>query len=97
MRSTSKMMDCNPGFCIMDRQQLDNFDDEFDHGSVSDEPDEGSELYEHFRFVADKGQTLLRVTSFLCRVLKIVAQQSAAGCRGGVCAVTARQSSQTTV
>lgn len=27
--------------------------------------DEGNELYEHFRFVADKGQTLLRVDKFL--------------------------------
>lgn len=85
MRSTSKMMDCNPGFCIMDRQQLDNFDDEFDHGSVSDEPDEGSELYEHFRFVADKGQTLLRVDKFLVSRLEKssrnrVQQAAEAGC-----------------
>lgn len=69
----------------MDRQQLDNFDDEFDHGSVSDEPDEGSELYEHFRFVADKGQTLLRVDKFLVSRLEKssrnrVQQAAEAGC-----------------
>ncbi len=37
---------------------------------------DGNELYEHFRFVADKGQELLRVDKF--------AQPHTAGCRGRV-------------
>ena len=31
---------------------------------------DGNELYEHFRFVADKGQELLRVDKFLVERLK---------------------------
>ena len=34
-----------------------------DDNEFTDE--EGNELYEHFRFVADKGQNLLRVDKFL--------------------------------
>ena len=30
-----------------------------------EQEDDGNGLYEHFRFVADKGQTLLRVDKFL--------------------------------
>ncbi len=33
--------------------------------SAVDGDDDGGELYEHFRFVADKGQELLRVDKFL--------------------------------
>lgn len=51
----------------------------------SDEPDEGSGLYEHFRFVADKGQALLRVDKFLVARLEKssrnrVQQAAEAGC-----------------
>ncbi len=47
--------------------------------------DDGNELYEHFRFVADKGQTLLRVDKFLVARLERssrnrVQQAADAGC-----------------
>lgn len=47
--------------------------------------DDGNELYEHFRFVADKGQTLLRVDKFLVARLEKssrnrVQQAADAGC-----------------
>ena len=47
--------------------------------------DEGNELYEHFRFVADKGQTLLRVDKFLvARIVNAsrnrIQQAADAGC-----------------
>ncbi len=45
--------------------QLDIEDEELDGYSNVPTDSESSELYEHFRFVADKGQTLLRVDKFL--------------------------------
>lgn len=60
---------------IIDPEQDDSFDDN----------DSESGLYEHFRFVADKGQTLLRVDKFLVSRLEKssrnrVQQASEAGC-----------------
>lgn len=59
-------------------------DEELDHGDLPGD-DLGQELYEHFRFVADKGQELLRVDKFL--VLRLqkssrnrVQQAAEAGC-----------------
>lgn len=53
--------------------------------SVIVESEDGNELYEHFRFVADKGQTLLRVDKFLvARIEKSsrnrIQQAADAGC-----------------
>ncbi|MDR1203222.1 MAG: RNA pseudouridine synthase, partial [Tannerellaceae bacterium] len=46
---------------------LDNWDDEQDGESLPKpaEGEEGPQMYEHFRFIADKGQALLRVDKFL--------------------------------
>lgn len=48
---------------------MDEFFDEMDDEQVDDllqpEEDEAPHLYEHFRFVADRGQSLLRVDKFL--------------------------------
>lgn len=49
------------------------------------EPEDGQELYEHFRFVADKGQQLLRVDKFLVTRLEKssrnrIQQAADAGC-----------------
>lgn len=49
---------------------MDEFFDEMDDEQVDDllgqgEEDETPQLYEHFRFVADRGQSLLRVDKFL--------------------------------
>ena len=49
---------------------MDEFYDEIDDEQVDDlfQPEEGEDntrLYEHFRFVADRGQSLLRVDKFL--------------------------------
>ena len=54
-------------------------------GEVDSESDDGNGLYEHFRFVADKGQTLLRVDKFLVARLEKssrnrVQQAADAGC-----------------
>ena len=53
--------------------------------SAVDGDDDGGELYEHFRFVADKGQELLRVDKFLVARLQKssrnrVQQAAEAGC-----------------
>ena len=46
------------------KEELDKLTDILpDDNEFTDE--EGNELYEHFRFVADKGQNLLRVDKFL--------------------------------
>lgn len=45
--------------------QPDDFDDLELDASAASAPDDGRELFEHFRFVADKGQQLLRVDKFL--------------------------------
>lgn len=52
---------------------------------VADDDDDGSGLYEHFRFVADRGQELLRVDKFLVARLQKssrnrVQQAAEAGC-----------------
>ncbi len=50
---------------------MDEFYDDMDDEQVEnlsfpeEDEDEGSKLYEHFRFVADRGQSLLRVDKFL--------------------------------
>ena len=46
---------------MIDQNILDN-DDEIADSITSDT---GQELWEHYRFVAEKGQTLLRVDKFL--------------------------------
>jgi 23S rRNA pseudouridine1911/1915/1917 synthase len=43
---------------------MDDCVDDWDDEQEDDDPSE-QELYEHFRFIADKGQTLLRVDKFL--------------------------------
>lgn len=37
-----------------------------DHFNESDIQEDSSELYEHFRFLVDKGQSLMRIDKFLC-------------------------------
>lgn len=73
---------------------ISEFDDEEDLPSEGTAPDgstgliideSGRELYEHFRFVADKGQQLLRVDKFLTDRMKRssrnrIQQAAAAGC-----------------
>lgn len=46
---------------------FDSWDDEQENDGLGEPEDggEGDQLYEHFRFVADKGQSLLRVDKFL--------------------------------
>ena len=67
----------------------DYIDDEIDgieaDGVDEDESQAGDGLYEHFRFVADKGQQLLRVDKFLTERLSgssrnRVQQAAEAGC-----------------
>lgn len=66
--------------------QTDNHNEDFDlTENIDDEQDDGAGLYEHFRFVADKGQTLLRVDKFLVARLEKssrnrVQQAAEAGC-----------------
>jgi len=55
-----------------DPDEIDFIDDEPDDASVSTEMDEEGRLYEQYRFVADAGQTLLRIDKFLvCRITKV--------------------------
>ena len=59
--------------------------EDLDVEAEADEPEEGGGLYEHFRFVADKGQALLRVDKFLVSRLEKssrnrVQQAAEAGC-----------------
>ena len=57
-------------------------ENEMEEQSPSFVASDGRELYEHFRFVADKGQQLLRIDKFLTERLDAhFAQQSAAGGR----------------
>ncbi len=56
-----------------------------DETDADEDTDDGNGLYEHFRFVADKGQTLLRVDKFLTARLEKssrnrVQQAAEAGC-----------------
>ena len=65
--------------------QPDDFDDLELDASAPSAPDDGRELFEHFRFVADKGQQLLRVDKFLVtRIEKSsrnrIQQAAEAGC-----------------
>lgn len=66
--------------------QTDNHNEDIDlTENIDDEQDDGAGLYEHFRFVADKGQTLLRVDKFLVARLEKssrnrVQQAAEAGC-----------------
>ena len=69
----------------MDEFSPEAYDEEFDTETIEDESGDGSGLYEHFRFVADKGQTLLRVDKFLVARLEKssrnrVQQAADAGC-----------------
>jgi 23S rRNA pseudouridine1911/1915/1917 synthase len=68
---------------MVDNENFDLSEDESDDNII--ESDDGSEMYEHFRFVADKGQTLLRVDKFLTARLEKssrnrVQQAAEAGC-----------------
>lgn len=63
----------------------DDLDMAVGDGVAVDEDDDGAGLYEHFRFVADKGQELLRVDKFLVARLQKssrnrVQQAAEAGC-----------------
>ena len=49
----------------MDYIEQEDFDDEMQLLSDVEPGDDGNGMYEHFRFVAEKGQTLLRVDKFL--------------------------------
>lgn len=69
----------------MDEFSPEAYDEEFDTETIEDESGDGAGLYEHFRFVADKGQTLLRVDKFLVARLEKssrnrVQQAADAGC-----------------
>ena len=68
--------------CMSD--DIESDDIEIDDSAIV-ESEDGNELYEHFRFVADKGQTLLRVDKFLvARIEKSsrnrIQQAADAGC-----------------
>lgn len=60
-------------------------DSDIDAVEIEEEADEEGALYEHFRFIADKGQTLLRVDKFLVDHLQKasrnrIQQAAEAGC-----------------
>lgn len=61
------------------------FDEDYNPSERLEDCDDGGGMYEHFRFVADKGQTLLRVDKFLVARLEKssrnrVQQAAEAGC-----------------
>lgn len=61
------------------------FDEDYNPSEQLEDCDDGGGMYEHFRFVADKGQTLLRVDKFLVARLEKssrnrVQQAAEAGC-----------------
>lgn len=70
----------------MDQDEIINDSEILDiDDAITDDSDGASGLYEHFRFVADKGQTLLRVDKFLVSRLEKssrnrVQQAAEAGC-----------------
>lgn len=70
----------------MDQDKIVNDSEILDiDDAITDDADGASSLYEHFRFVADKGQTLLRVDKFLVSRLEKssrnrVQQAAEAGC-----------------
>lgn len=66
-------------------EDLGNYSDPDFEYEAAESSDDGSQLYEHFRFVADKGQALLRVDKFLVARLEKssrnrVQQAAEAGC-----------------
>lgn len=73
------------GIITMMNEDFVNYaDPDFDE-DAADSSDDGSQMYEHFRFVADKGQALLRVDKFLVARLEKssrnrVQQAAEAGC-----------------
>ncbi len=73
------------GIITMMSEDFVNYTDpDFDE-DTADSSDDGSQMYEHFRFVADKGQALLRVDKFLVSRLEKssrnrVQQAAEAGC-----------------
>ncbi len=73
------------GIITMMSEDFVNYaDPDFDE-ETADGSDDGSQMYEHFRFVADKGQALLRVDKFLVARLEKssrnrVQQAAEAGC-----------------
>ena len=80
------MEQINPGLRPLDAE---DFDDAYTAGEATTESRlvevNGAEMYEHFRFVADKGQALLRVDKFLVERLQKssrnrVQQAAEAGC-----------------
>lgn len=62
---------------------FDEMDDEQADGLLGQEEEDGTpQLYEHFRFVADRGQSLLRVDKFLVeRYVRIDPQPDTTRCR----------------
>ena len=62
---------------------MDEFLDEMDDEQVDDllQPEEGEDkapqLYEHFRFVADRGHSVLRVTGYSRLPMPVVSWQTA--------------------
>lgn len=69
---------------MMSEDFVNYADPDFDE-DAADSSDDGSQMYEHFRFVADKGQALLRVDKFLVARLEKssrnrVQQAAEAGC-----------------
>lgn len=69
----------------MTGEEEDIFDDELENGDIAATDDGGGEMFEHFRFVADKGQALLRVDKFLVAHLQKssrnrIQQAAEAGC-----------------
>ena len=51
---------------MLEKEQIENFSEEIDQIEDSSYiTDDGREMYEHFRFVADKGQSPVRVDKFL--------------------------------
>ncbi len=87
---TNSLTNHNFQINIMQEQDLSINDNELDLSKAAlnheeDLEEDGNGLYEHFRFVADKGQTLLRVDKFLVARLEKssrnrVQQAAEAGC-----------------
>ena len=70
---------------MSDDVEIESFDEEAEESSSSTVEIDGRELFEHFRFVADKGQELLRVDKFLVTRLQKssrnrIQQAADAGC-----------------
>lgn len=50
---------------MKDKEYLDEIDDLFDSDDIDETTHEDGKMYEHHRFVADKGQGLMRIDKFL--------------------------------